>query len=144
MPKIMKSMNSISRCQSIYRQEHSPKELLPCYHTFILAICREPGRSQEELAKDICLNKSTVARTLTQLENMGYVTRTPNPKDKRQLLVYPTEQMTKVLPTVRKITATWNELIAADISDKEMEIFESVLRRMEASARALISEGEDK
>ena len=66
-----------------------------------------------------------------------------NEKDKRQLLVYPTEKMTEILPTVRKITARWNELISKDISEDEMKIFESVLRRMEQSARELITKTED-
>jgi len=142
MPKIMKSLNSISRCQSIYRAEQLPCDLCACHHTFVLAICRNPGRSQEELSRDICLNKSTVARTLTQLEERGYVLRIPNPNDKRQLLIYPTNKMQSILPEIRSITSKWNDLISDGISPEEMAVFESVLHRMEQSARMLVQSGE--
>ena len=142
MASIMKSLNSISRCQSIYRTEALNArvgcELQACHHTFVLAICRAPGRSQEELAHDICLNKSTVARALTQLEERGYVLRKPNPNDKRELLVYPTDKMLAVLPTVRDIASRWNTLITRDISEEELAVFHDVLLRIEKSARELV------
>ena len=86
MPKIMKSLNRISRCQAIFRGR-SIKDICPAHHAFIFAICRAPGRPQDELAKDICLNKSTVARAMTQLEEMELVRREATPLDKRQILV---------------------------------------------------------
>lgn len=138
MPKIMKSMNIISRCQSIYRTKKLNSDLCGCHHTFVLAICREPGRSQDELARDICLNKSTVTRTLTQLEERGYVKRTPNPADKRQILVNPTEKMLEILPKVKAVTTEWSDMISKDISEEELLIFQSVLHRMEQSAKELV------
>ena len=68
MPKFMKSLNIISRCQFAYRSKNSEGELSPLHHSLVLAICREPGRSQDELAKDICIDKSGVARALASLE----------------------------------------------------------------------------
>ncbi len=134
MSFMMRSMNRISRCQSIYRTEMLGADIGGCQHSFVLAICRAPGRSQEELARDLCLNKSTVARNLTQLEERGYITRAPNPADKRQLLVYPTDKMLDILPRVRLISRQWSELISDGISEEEMSVFESVLHRIEQSA----------
>ena len=63
MPTIMKQMNAISRAQSVFRGEAlNNGELGGCHHSFVLAICYNPGMSQEQLARHICLNKSTVAR----------------------------------------------------------------------------------
>ena len=138
MPRIMGSMNRISRCQATYRTEKIASDLGGCHHSFVLAICRMPGKSQEELARDLCLNKSTVARSLTQLEDRGYVTRTPNPADKRQMLVYPTEKMLDILPKVRSVTKEWNDLLSEGISEEELAVFESVLHRMEQSAKEII------
>ena len=137
MPRIMRSMNVISRCQSLYRAEKMGDALCGGHHSFVLAICRCPGRSQEELSKVLCLNKSTVARAITQLEEAGLVKREANPADKRELLVCPTEKMQAILPRVRQVTAEWNELISRGITEEEMAIFESVLCRMEQSAREL-------
>ncbi len=144
MPKIMKTLNTIHRCQSVFRNEKANIELCSAHHPFVFAICREPGRTQEELSRDLCLNKSTVARACSQLEERGYIRREPNSKDKRQSLVFPTEKMLGALPEIRAVSAEWNKIITSGISDEELEIFNSVLSRMEKSAKASIAEiGED-
>ena len=147
MPKFMKMLNNISRSQSVFRTERLEVEgLCAAHHTFILAVCRMAGCSQEELAKEICLNKSTVARALTQLEERGYVRREASREDKRRLLVYPTDKMLEILPRVRAVAQEWNDLISEGIPDGELEVFYSVLARMEERAKRATSsqEGEQK
>lgn len=139
MSIIMKSLNSISRCQATYRSEKLKADgICACHHAFILIISKNPGRSQEELTREICLNKSTVARTLNHLEKFGYITRTPNPDDKRRFLVYPTDKMLEILPEVRAISKEWNDCITEGISEEELEIFHSVLHRMESKAKSIV------
>lgn len=141
MPRIMKSLNSISRCQSTYRSAKFVADgICANHHAFILIISRNPGYSQEDITREICLNKSTVARTLNHLESCGYITRTPNPEDKRQFLVYPTEKMLEMLPSISAVSREWNDLITEGISEAELEVFHSVLNRMEKSAKQIIRE----
>ncbi|MBQ8210401.1 MAG: MarR family transcriptional regulator [Clostridia bacterium] len=141
MSKIMKSLNSISRCQSTYRNEKLKVDgICACHHAFILNISKNPGQSQEEITRKLCLNKSTITRTLTHLENCGYITRTPNPDDKRQILVYPTDKMRSILPEVRAIAKEWNDKLVEDISEDELEIFHSVLHRLESKAKSIVRE----
>lgn len=142
MPMIMKRLNVISRCQSLFRGKRTDVGLCPCQHTFVLAVCRAPGRSQEELARDICLSKSAVARALSDLEKKGYVTRTRGETDKRAQLVFPTEKMTAALPHVRSLTKEWNETITKGISQKDLAVFEETLAKMEQNARAALFEKE--
>ena len=72
MSKFMKMLNNISRSQAIYRHGRiSAPDLQAGHYAFILVICREPGRSQEEIARELCLNKSTVARNVNYLEEKG-------------------------------------------------------------------------
>ena len=143
MLSFMKMLNNISRSQAIYRNSRiTASDLNSCHYAFVLSICREPGRSQEELARELCLNKSTVARALNYLETNGYILRTPLPSDKRQFSVHPTEKMLAVRPEVRKASAEWRDLLAEGISDEEMETFNSVLERMEKRARAIIEKQE--
>ena len=144
MPKFMKMLNNISRSQAMYRQSKiSADDLHTTHYAFALAICREPGRSQEELAKELCLNKSTVARALNSLEENGYVTRQALPNDKRQFSVYPTEKMLSVLPDIRKASSEWMTLLSRGIDEKELEIFHSVLERMQSRAREILEAQEE-
>ena len=143
MLSFMKMLNNISRSQSVYRHSRiSASDLNSGHYSFVLAICREPGRSQEELARELCLNKSTVARALTSLETNGYILRTPLPNDKRQFSVHPTEKMLGVLPEVRKASVEWRDLLSEGISESDMQIFNSVLERMEERARTIIENQE--
>ena len=144
MSKFMKTLNNISRAQAVYRQGRvGAPDLSAGQYAFVLAICRAPGRSQEELARELCLNKSTVARTLTYLEERGYITRASQPSDRRLLAVYPTERMLSVLPELRVASEDFMKLLAADIPADELAVFYSVLDRMQARAREVLSGQED-
>ena len=144
MPTIMKHMNAISRAQSTFRAEAlNNGELGGTHHSFVLAICHDPGMSQEQLARHICLNKSTVARTLTYLEEKGYVLRRSSEADKRITLVYPTEKMQGVLPRVKAVTAEWHAILTEGEDPAEIEAFAAMLMRMETRAKAFLEEVEE-
>ena len=144
MLKFMKLLNNISRSQAVYRYSRiSAEDLQSGHYAFVLAICREPGRSQEDLARELCVNKSTVARNINYLEEKGYVSRIPLPQDKRQYSVYPTEKARNVLPQIRAASAEWMMLLSEGISQSELEIFDSVLQRMQEKAGKIIEEQEN-
>ena len=138
MPTVMKQMNLVSRCMTLYRGEQLPS-LKPKHHSFVFVICGSPGLSQDQIARRLCINKSTVARSLDHLEKQGLITRTSAPDDKRVTLVYPTAAMEKLLEQVRAIAKQWNELITEDCSPEEMEIFLSVLSRITHRATQLVN-----
>ncbi len=130
MATIMRKMNVISRCEAIYRSQKSSLGLPGIYHSYVFAICREPGQSQDALAKHLCVNKSSVTRHLSCLEKEGYIERVVSKEDKRETLVYPTQKMLDILPEVTAITKQWNTLVADGISDDELEIFNKIMDRM--------------
>lgn len=145
MSKFMKMLNNVSRSQAIYRKSRiSADDLQAGHYAYVLAICAAPGRSQEELARELCINKSTVARKLNTLEERGYVSRIPLPEDKRRFAVYPTEKMLAVLPEIKSVSAEWMELLSEGISEEELAVLDSVLSRMQARAREILERQEDR
>ncbi len=141
MPKIMKTLNNISRCQSNYRSlKMGVDRLCVGHHAFVLAVCRNPGNSQEKLARELCLNKSTVARALNHLEEKGLIKREVNAENKREILVFPTEKMLEILPEVRAIAKEWNELLVSEIPEEKLDVFYSVLSQIEGKAKEIIKE----
>lgn len=143
MLKFMKMLNNISRSQAIYRHNKiSTKDLQSSHYAFILAICRESGRSQEDLAQELCVNKSTVARNLNYLEDKGYIIRQSLPNDKRQFSVFPTEKALTVLPKIKAASAEWMTLLSEGIPEDQLDIFDSVLIRMQEKARKIIKDQE--
>ena len=141
MPAIMKTLNNISRCQAMYRKKTiSAENLCPNHYAFVLAICYKPGRSQDELAKALCLDKSTVTRALAHLEKHGYIVRLSNEKDRRQCLVHPTEKMLDIYPKVQHNNEEWNARLTENVSSEELEVFHRVLSMMEQNAKKITDE----
>ena len=144
MPRFMKLLNNISRSQAIYRHSRiSATDLQSGHYAYALAICREPGRSQEDLARELCVNKSTVARNLNYLEETGYVTRQALPNDKRQFSVFPTEKLLTVLPEIKQASGEWMALLSEGIPAEELAVFDAVLLRMQDKARQIIKQQEE-
>lgn len=148
MPSLMRQISVISRCASMFRSDKLKEmgsDLGNCHHSYILLLCRNPGVSQDAIAKKICINKSNVTRHMSQLEKLGYVERKQSEEDKRVVLVYPTQKAYDALPTVKAVTHEWKEYISEGISEEEMNIAADVLQRMakhaaEYAARELDSE----
>ena len=144
MSIFMKMLNNISRSQAIYRHGRiTAQDLQSSHYAYCLAIWRLPGRSQEELARELCVNKSTVARNLNYLEDKGYISRQPLPNDKRQLSVYPTEKLLAVQPQIRGASDEWMSLLSEGIPPEELEVFDRVLQQMEARAREITQRQEE-
>lgn len=136
MPKFMKNINIIGRCAGMFRSDKlKDTGLGACHHSYILAICRNPGISQDELAREICINKSNVTRHLASLEESGYVERKPSEQDKRVTLVFPTEKALDILPTVRSVIREWNEYLTEGMDEEELERFAQTLSRIAQRAK---------
>ncbi len=140
----MKMLNNISRSQAIYRHgKISAGDLQPYHYAYALTICQEPGRSQETIAGELCVNKSTVARNLNYLEENGYIIRQALKSDKRRFSVYPTEKMLAVLPEIKKASEEWMDMLSSGIDEGELIVFNSVLERMESRAREIVENQEE-
>lgn len=141
MPSISRYINVISRCGTMYRNERlKSTDLGTAHHTYLFTICRNPGISQEKLARMIYINKSNVTRNLAVLEKNGYIERRPAENDKRVMLVYPTQKAEDTLPKLREIMHDWNELVAADLSEDELEQLRAILARIAERATGYADE----
>lgn len=141
MGALMKYINRISRCSILFKSGKLEHEGLNAYqHVYIRNICREPGISQDNLAKSIYVNKSTVTRQLALLEQNGFITRTPCEKDKRVMQVFPTRKALDILPEVKRLSAEWEDFITAGLTDEERSFFISILERMMERAAEKVNE----
>ena len=146
MPSFMRQINVIGRCSAMVRnQKLADTGLTGWHYSYILTLCRNPGQSQEHLARHIYINKSNVTRHLTQLEKNGYVERRQSEEDKRVMLVYTTEKAYEVLPRVREVVRSWNSFLTEDFTPEEMEQFNSMLERITRKATEAVNKelGED-
>lgn len=136
---MMRLINRTARLGEMYRNEKMKQYgLKGMHHTYILNICNNPGVTQERLAEIIFVNKSNVTRQLNNLEKAGYITRSPDPKDGRKLLVYPTDKASEVYPKVAEILKEWNDIILEGFSVEEQALLEKQLSGIMKKAKAKV------
>lgn len=135
MAHIVRDLTYISRCGGHYRnQALEPLGITGRQAGSLIAICREPGISQEQLGKRVVLNKSYIARQLLALEEMGLVKREVAPNDRRVLRCYPTEKTQELLPQIRQVYRDWRDLLLVDMTEQEQELLEQLLSKIKARA----------
>jgi DNA-binding MarR family transcriptional regulator len=131
MSSLMKYINRITRCSNLYRNGKLEYEGINGYqHIYIKKICENPGISQEWLVKNIYINKSNVTRQLALLEQNGFIARTPSTKDKRVMLVFPTQRAFDIYPKVISLFKEWDSYLSSDFNDEEMQSLLSMLERI--------------
>ena len=88
------------------------------------------GINQEELSKQLFVDKATAARSIKKLEEQGFVTRKRDINDKRSYRVYLTSKSMEVKQEINASIEAWQNEILKNISKEEQEIFISVLKRI--------------
>ena len=133
----MRCVNRVARSAGLYRGEKLERiGLNGCQHTYILTICRNPGVSQEQLARLIIINKSNVTRQLAVLEQNGFITRVPDEKDRRVLRVYPTQKALDACPVVKQVLSDWQEYVMEGFTAEEREQLTGMMQRVMERADA--------
>ncbi len=104
---------------------------LPPSHGYLLRLVLEyPQLSQREIAKELRLDKSTVARFVGKLEDKGLLRRTKPDKDRRENIVQPTS---KALAMQDELASLGDELYASMcevIGKRKVKKFVSSIREI--------------
>ena len=137
----LSGISQTMRCYSLFRAKRlEPVGVVGYQYLYLTNICRNPGVSQDELADMLIFNKSSVARQLATLEQNGFVERRRNEKDKRELLVYPTQKALDILPVINDAIREFRESISRGLTEEEWEQLELLLRRVQENAKGAIEE----
>lgn len=135
MHPFMRQISITYRCAMRFREhELADTGLAGCQTPYLTALYRQPGISQEEIARLLNVNKSSVARQLASLEAQGYVIREASATDKRILLVYPTEKALSVRERLFRCYRDWNSYLTQDFTDGEKEILSRLMVRISERA----------
>ena len=139
MHPFMQQISITYRCAMRFREkELADTGLAGCQTPYLTALCRRPGMTQEELARELNVNKSSVTRQLSTLEEKGWVRREGDPGDKRSLLVYPTQQTLDMMSRIFSCYGTWNEYLTQDFTEEEKAELSRLMLRIAARADAYV------
>ena len=86
---------------------------------------------QKELALVIEKNQNTVKSLVTHLEDKGFISRTPDPRDKRNLMLAVTGKGRALIAPLSAIDEKANTDFFSHFSPEEMKALEALLAKVE-------------
>ena len=103
-------------------------------HIFLLCIHEHPGMTQDQLAEQLSMNKSTVARVVPQLEQGGLIRRESAPHDRRIWNLYVTDKAEALVPQIKQILREWDCALTRGLTEEETSQVETLLMRLTKNA----------
>ncbi len=118
----------------LYRKSHiwlnngcAQYHLTAAQAVVILIVCDFNVLTQDEITKRLSLDKSVIAKTVTKLEETGFLVRTTNARDKRTYDICPTEKAWNVYPFVKEQVEESFRHMTQQMTDAEREEFKRLL-----------------
>ena len=136
-------MNTIGKNLSIiYRQftvflnrELADSELTATELMYIGSLYDQDGVTQDDLAREFCIDKAATARTIQTLEGKGLLLRKVDENDRRAKRICLTPKVEKYKTTIETVQKKWMDLCGADISKEEIAAFEKMLSKFAECVR---------
>ena len=100
----------------------------------IMIVCDFKALTQDDITKRLSLDKSVIAKTVTKLEELGFIVRTTNARDKRTYDICPTEKAWAVYPAIRdQIDASFTRMTQQMTAEEQAEFKRLLLLAAEAA-----------
>ena len=100
------------------------------YYALLTALSEVGPTSQADLGRRVGLDRSDVTAAVTDLEERGYLERTPDPADRRRNLVRITDSGAEFLAELDTEVAAAQEELLAPLSTQEREALVGMLVRV--------------
>ena len=128
MNTIGKNINILYRQFNLFlNHELSGVELNSTDLMYLGTLFIEDGVTQDDLAKDFCVDKAATARSMQNLEKKGIIIRKPDESDRRAKKVYLTDKAYKYKPLMESIQKKWMKICNTPMNDEEVIQFEKNL-----------------
>ena len=128
MNTIGKNINILYRQFNLFlNHELSGVELNSTDLMYLGTLFMEDGVTQDDLAKDFCVDKAATARSMQNLEKKGIIIRKPDESDRRAKRVYLTDKAYKYKPLMESIQKKWMKICNTPMNDEEVIQFEKNL-----------------
>lgn len=99
-------------------------------YVVLLALDRSPMRTQAALAEAIGADKTRIIATLDELQDSGFIERTPDPDDRRVRLLAITESGRAVKDAAQADVQRGEERWLGELNGDERRVFLDVLQRL--------------
>ncbi len=132
---VTRSLSTLHRLGQVHlRDALAPVGIGPGQVVFLVQLFAEDGVTQDQLAKQLHMDKGTTARALRALEDAGYVRRKQDRDNRRCNRVHLTPRAHDCGLRLRNALDSWLGRVTAGFDDEERQTALSLLQRMAANA----------
>lgn len=96
----------------------------------LIYVSTHPDATQDEISQRMLLDKAAVARAIRHLEDGGYLTRTPDPANRRRYCISLTEAGIRLATDAIAVADHLDRAITADIPEEAAPYLLPLLRSM--------------
>ena len=104
--------------------------LVPSHGDILVCLYKNSKMTMKDIANCIHRTKPTVTVLVDKLEKLGYLKREVSDKDSRFTNIVLTQKGEYFQTTFEKISKDLNEMLYKNLSNKEVEILEELLRKV--------------
>ncbi|MBC3803325.1 MarR family transcriptional regulator [Acetobacterium fimetarium] len=126
--------NAFKSISILYRKSHiwlnegcAQYALTGAQAVVILIVCDFEMLTQDTITKRLGLDKSVIAKTVSKLEEIGFLVRTTNAKDKRTYDIRPTQKAWDVYALVKEQVDLCFQRMTQPMTDSERAEFARLL-----------------
>lgn len=144
MKRLGKYISIIYRHNNIYYGKEMLKiGITNGQYMFILYVFENEGISQDEIAENLHMDKSTVARGIAQLINEKFLVKIPNENDRRIFNIFTTEKGRKIYPKIIKILDERNNFLMKNFTNEEKKLIINILEKISDNVLEYYKKGDD-
>lgn len=133
---LIKFVNTISRITQSYTDEAMMKlNLTSGTYPFLLVLYRKEGINQNEISRELNVDKAMSARSIKKLIDLEYIEKNEDEKDSRAYKLYLTEKGRAIVPEVKKEIQQWIKIITKDFSKDEEALLEEMLSKVLSNSK---------
>lgn len=96
----------------------------------IIFLSKNENVNQESISKRYMIDKGMVAKTLTRLEDKGFIKREQNPNNKRENIISLTEKSAYIMEDINTIFDDWNKILYGEMSKEDIDCVKRLTGKM--------------
>lgn len=96
----------------------------------IMFLSKNENINQETISKRYMIDKGMIAKTLTRLEDKGFILREQNPNNKRENIISLTEKSAYIIDDINAIYDEWNKILYENMSQEEIDSVKRLTGKM--------------
>lgn len=123
--------NALTRkLNSIWEEAFSQFDLPPSHAYLLRLVLESPGQTQQELARELSLNKSTVNRFVVALEKKNLLVRESDAHDQREKRIKPSGKAMSIHRELEKLGKDLYLSMCSTLGKKYVESFVNAARNI--------------